>query len=545
MNKTLRIILCLFMILSFSACSASQASSNNSETPSTPKQDNIVYPQADVEELSSFYVSDKQERDWGTLVNMYGNETAYEAYSRYRDFSNRLLINSIERGKNEFISPLSLYYALAILTNGASGNTRRQLENTLGMNTEDLNNFLHDMELFYKNYDDSSYFIKANALWFNTHHGLSLNKDFLATINEYYGDCVAENDFGDGSGLAKSVNDWASENTNGAIGDLVSDNDFTELTSFIILNALATGDKWSFPFDSADTYYQEFTSYNGEKKLVEMMHQTVWGHWSDSLSQGFARSLYNGVMVSAILPNEGVDVYDYLNQMKQDTFIPYAVMDTGYSDIENTADGYDCIADIHYTNLSFPKFSFEREYDISEVLKKMGLSDIFDFSTSDFSAMADGDPQLVDKLLVDQVKQKTELVVNEEEVVASAVTVVLGGLGAAGCDERQTIYHDVVFDRPFIIVLSIGSDECLLPLFVGVVNDLGETVSNAIRIENITGKINIRSIPSTSGEKLGTYQKGEIVYAFETKEAEGYTWYRIGENKWVADQKGEWIKVLD
>ena len=103
MNKTLRIILCLFMILSFSACSASQASSNNSETSSTPKQDNTIYPQADVEELSSFYVSDKQEKDWGTLVNMYGNETAYEAYSRYRDFSNRLLLNSIERGKNEFI----------------------------------------------------------------------------------------------------------------------------------------------------------------------------------------------------------------------------------------------------------------------------------------------------------------------------------------------------------------------------------------------------------------------------------------------------------
>ncbi len=73
---------------------------------------------------------------------------------------------------------------------------------------------------------------------------------------------------------------------------------------------------------------------------------------------------------------------------------------------------------------------------------------------------------------------------------------------------------------------------------------MGEDADNVIRIENITGKINIRNIPSTSGEKLGSFQKGEIVYAFETKEAEGYTWYRIGQDRWVADKNGEWIKVL-
>ena len=54
-----------------------------------------------------------------------------------------------------------------------------------------------------------------------------------------------------------------------------------------------------------------------------------------------------------------------------------------------------------------------------------------------------------------------------------------------------------------------------------------------------------RNTPSTEGEKVGSFEKGQITYFFETKEAEGYTWYRIGTDKWIANKKGEWIKVLN
>ena len=543
MKKCIRIILSLFLLVSFCGC----ANSTPETSQETPKQDagedTTVYPEAESKQLSSFYESVKEEKDWGTLIDFHNNKTAPEAFRRYRDFSNRFLLSAINRGENEFVSPLSFYYAMAMLANGASGDTRAKIENALGMNVDDLNAFLSDLDVSYEN-DYGVQFLKANALWFNTHHGLSLKQSFKDTITQYYGQCIGEYDFGDGSGLSKTVNAWASEKTKGGINDLVSDSDFDEDTSFLILNALLSGDKWSFPFDAAETKLQEFHTYNGETKMCEMMHQELWGHWSDDLSQGFAKMLDNSIMVSAILPNEGVDVYDYLNQMTPDTLIPYAVMDTGYGNIEEKAD-YSCIADYHYTDLAFPKFTIEKEYDLSQSLKKLGLSELFSDSTCDLSNMAEGDPATVAMLYVDQVKQKAQLKVDEKEVVASAVTIVMGGLGAAGCDERQTYHHEVIFDRPFIIALTARSGDTLLPLFIGVVADLGEDASGAIRIENITGKINIRKEPSASAERVGTYQKGEVVYAYETKEAEGYTWYRIGEGKWVADKGGEWIKVLD
>ena len=120
----------------------------------------------------------------------------------------------------------------------------------------------------------------------------------------------------------------------------------------------------------------------------------------------------------------------------------------------------------------------------------------------------------------------------------------MGGLGGGGCDVNEYIYHDVVFDRPFLYFLTAGSRECVLPLFAGIVTKLENVEEETGMIENITGKINIRSKPSKSGEKVGTFAKGEVYEYFEKQVNEGYTWYRIGENKWVADEGGKWIKEV-
>lgn len=52
--------------------------------------------------------------------------------------------------------------------------------------------------------------------------------------------------------------------------------------------------------------------------------------------------------------------------------------------------------------------------------------------------------------------------------------------------------------------------------------------------------LNIRSSASTSSDKKGKVQKGDTKDVYETKTAEGYTWYRIGTNQWIADD-GTWV----
>ncbi|MBR4445245.1 MAG: zinc-ribbon domain-containing protein [Solobacterium sp.] len=55
-------------------------------------------------------------------------------------------------------------------------------------------------------------------------------------------------------------------------------------------------------------------------------------------------------------------------------------------------------------------------------------------------------------------------------------------------------------------------------------------------------KLRIRSGPATSSELIADAREGATYTYYATEEGEGYTWYRIGKDQWVADQ-GEWLEV--
>ena len=518
MKKLLGILLCFSMLICF--CSCSPKTGGKGATLEDPQEDDSVYGTIETVQLTDFYQS---------------RSDYYTAMERYDDFAIRFMKDAVTQNDNEIVSPLSLYYALAILSNGASGTSRSQLETYLGMTVNDLNGFLQMMDENNSGYN--TYYRKANALWFNTANGLKLKDEFYQTITEHYGDSVFEEDFKDGSALTTKANDWASRMTDAAIDHILEDGEIDQDTAFLILNALASGEKWSFPFKSQDTYPEVFTAYDGTVKTTDMMHQTFDGYWHDSKSEGFVKTLENGTSFLAILPNEGIDVYDYLYSMNKDTFKDYERNVVYTENFRNSSGMWGCIEDIHITNLAFPKFKYEKEYDLNTALKKAGLKDIFHADTADFSQMAEGEEVLVDQLYVKKIKQKCTIEVNEERVYAAAVTTVEGGLGAGGCDIDKIYYHDIVFNRPFIYALLMRDT----PMFIGVVTDLGEEAKDGFVIENIIGSVNIRQKPTTSSEILGETHKGDRFYAYETTEAEGYTWYRIGENRWVADN-GKWFK---
>lgn len=164
-----------------------------------------------------------------------------------------------------------------------------------------------------------------------------------------------------------------------------------------------------------------------------------------------------------------------------------------------------------------------------------------------------GDQKLIDLTYVTDVLQKCSIEVDEEKVVATGITKVELGMGGWDCEERNRYYHDIVFNRPFIFIIAVQRK----PIFIGLVTNIGDPTgevidvtntagtldtSNAFKIRNIKGKINVRDLPSTSGNIVGSFEKDEILTAYETKSGEGYTWYRIGTNRWVADKNGEWIR---
>lgn len=52
--------------------------------------------------------------------------------------------------------------------------------------------------------------------------------------------------------------------------------------------------------------------------------------------------------------------------------------------------------------------------------------------------------------------------------------------------------------------------------------------------------LRIRQTPSTSADETGMTEKGEVYEVLAIDHAEGYTWYMIGQNSWVADKDGKY-----
>lgn len=70
-----------------------------------------------------------------------------------------------------------------------------------------------------------------------------------------------------------------------------------------------------------------------------------------------------------------------------------------------------------------------------------------------------------------------------------------------------------------------------------------ERDKNKDQLEVIVPELNVRTIPTTSSDILGVAPKGIYNY-YEIIENEGYKWYRIAENQWIAESKDyKWINV--
>ena len=458
-----------------------------------------------------------------------------------RPFVIRLMQKAFSREGNHIFSPLSLIYALSMAENGTAGVTRAEIESVLGVSTDDLNHlmewYLPDMDFQY-----GTEFYTGNSIWFNTDNGMTLKASYLDHLREFYDASVFERSFADKDALAQEVNDWTKEKTEGSIPEILQAEDLDRTDPILLLNALAAGAKWVDQFKPELTSPQKFHNADGSESTVAMMHKSIEGWWHDDLSEGVVLFLDNGLEFTAILPNEGVTVDEYLAQADPEMIMNY---DKGFISADNV-DEQTWTADMHITNLGLPKYSFHAEYELDEILKDLGIQRMFAEGYADFSEMAEGDPAMVSEIYVKKIRQKAEIEVNEEEVRASAATVVMAGLGAGGYTVRNYIYHDVVFDRPFIFFIS----KARFPLFAGVASimeDTGETITDhrVMRIEVIADAgINVRSGPDVSNEKYYTAGKGQQFYAYETRENGGYTWYRVGDNMWIADQNGEWVKEI-
>ncbi|HZI88266.1 MAG TPA: serpin family protein, partial [Pyrinomonadaceae bacterium] len=173
---------------------------------------------------------------------------------------------------NVLISPTSVMLALAMTYNGAEGETRRAMANTLGlegMSLEEVNRAAADLTSALSSTDPKVQLKIANSLW--AKKGFSPKPDFVQRARDYYAAEVASLDFASPA-APETINSWVSKNTEGRIEKVVDQID-PEVVLFLI-NAIYFKGQWQFPFQKEKTKDDVFRLADGRQKKLPMMFQS-------------------------------------------------------------------------------------------------------------------------------------------------------------------------------------------------------------------------------------------------------------------------------
>ena len=174
-----------------------------------------------------------------------------------------------------------------------------------------------------------------------------------------------------------------------------------QIKYFSLINTIYYYDEWQDQFDKNLTKEGIFTCGNGEEVTCDFMNQTMGSH-------GFYRgenytvsylNTKNG-HVKILLPDKGVDIREFLESPKT---------------LKDALEGSAIMGEVIW---QIPKFSYSSSYKLTDMLKKLGVTDAFSSEQADFTEMTQ------QPAWIDRVSQDTHIAIDENGIEAAAFTVI-------------------------------------------------------------------------------------------------------------------------
>ena len=357
--------------------------------------------------------------------------TAYETFA-YKLFA------QLPKGESRMISPFSVYVALCMLADGVDGETLAQLDELLGLTAEERNAYLagwlEELEAFRNSSD--TLLANANSVWIHEGMESDVHKDFLDICAQYFKAGFFSAPMDDST--VRDVNGWVKAKTMNMIDQLLKE--LPPLTATILLNAITFDAKWQEEFDDTLTRDASFYKADGTTVTVDMMQGDVAdGYLENRLATGFIKTYKGGAFsYIALVPKRDVE------EVSLDQLLASLSPESIRSLIDNK---YDIMCDVY-----MPKYESDYGLDLVDVLKKLGVTDVFD-EKADLSRMI-GEPE--DDIYVSSVIHKTHISVDAKGTQAAASTAVIS--------EWKSGPPCVILDRPFVYMIV---DSEGLPIFIG------------------------------------------------------------------------------
>ena len=349
--------------------------------------------------------------------------------------------------ENIMISPLSISVALAMAYNGADGDTKTEMENTLklnGLTPEQINSSYKMLIAALQSLDEDVVFELANAIFYAS--GFEVKSQFLSTNQNYYDAKVESLDFSSPSAV-KHINDWVEEKTHDKIEKIVES--LSPDDRMVLLNAIYFNGIWSVKFDENGTKMRNFNKKDGTNHEVPMMNkEDKLEYTTNSLFSAIKLPYGNGQYNMVVfLPESEKSSADIIDELSADNWNEWM---KNFETEEHVV-------------VTMPRFKFAFELQLNNVLKKMGMQKAFVSSQSDFSKITDDK-----RLYISSVIHKSFIDVNENGTEAAAVTSVTFSTTSVGPgDQIQKIYFTV--DKPFVFAITEKDTDAIL--FIGEVQN--------------------------------------------------------------------------
>ena len=344
---------------------------------------------------------------------------------------------------NGVYSPVSLWFALAMLAETTEGNSRREILDALGAeDVEQLRAWADTLWHALYTDDGTAAVLLGTSMWLD--RGMDFDQDTLDALARHYYAGSYQVPMGTDE-ADQALADWTAEQTRGLIGAEGKVLETTPDTLMVLASTLYAMGRWVNEFQPENNTDDVFTAADGTQQQTEFMHRTEDANFIRR--EGYQAAALNSTagQVVFVLPDEGVAPRDLL-------------ADPGFL---GSLDVYGEDGIYGEVQWSLPKFDVSSDLDLKSTLTGLGITSVLDPEASDFSPLTSTEP-----VWLDQAKQIARVQVDELGFQAAAVTLLAMAGGGAPEDDPRICIMDL--DRPFLFVIRSGD----AVLFAGVVDSL-------------------------------------------------------------------------
>ncbi|XP_051508903.1 plasma protease C1 inhibitor-like isoform X2 [Myxocyprinus asiaticus] len=372
---------------------------------------------------------DPDNRSWKSTLKESLTEFSFSVYFH---------LKGSKPSTNFIFSPISIAAALSNLLLGARGETRKQLQDALRL-PYDFSCVHSEMKKLKQ--ASKQTLGMASAIFYSPEYRLA--EAFINQSLDFY-DAKPQELTNDSDHNVKLINNWVAEKTNNKITELVDEVD--PFTLFVLLNAVYFNGKWKMVFESMNKQ-EEFTKFSGEVVDVETLYSSKYK------------------LVMSYNKNLKAEVGKFPLTGKNSLFIliPRTVSEKSFLLMEKNMNATNIIEMVsemskvtaQTAEVTLPKIKLAVTTPLETLLKKLGLSDLFD--SPNLCGMFPGESVS----FISDARHRAFLSLTEKGVEAAAATSI----------SFSRSFPSFTALQPFILI--VWSDEIGAPLFIGrIVNPL-------------------------------------------------------------------------